>query len=341
MTDPRDQQEETRAVVGWDGLRFLVPGDWNVTGVSADRGDGYLKVDSPGTMFLQVKWTDPSVTPRARTLADMIGRLLRAIRKAPASTTSSEPPDLRAVLDAYLKDTSKRAKRAGETFNCKIKPESVEAHGTRIAHHFSWSGTGVGQGKIWYCQQCRRTIIAQVVGQGKDPVADVAASVFGDIHDHPEDGWCVWAAFDLVASIPDQFRLRSHQFMSGYLKLDFFRAGQGRITVERWGLANIARKKFTLQEWLDGTARADRYRPDYGASVLNGHEGVVARGAIRGVLGKLQAMRDALPSLRPATVYESCVWECDETNKLYVLQTWRPRNAASILGDLVVRCECH
>ncbi len=328
-----------RAVIGWDGIRLLVPGDWNVSGVSADRSDGYLKVDSPGTMFLQVKWTDPLASSRPRTVAGWAARAIRIVRKTPPAPTT--PPDLRTLLDAYLKDTAKRARRSGQPFSSKIKPETTEADGTRIAHHFSWTGGGQGQGKIWFCKVCQRTVIAQVVGQPRDPVTDTAAAVFSDIRDHAEDGWCVWAAFDLVAAVPEVFRLETYQFMSGYLKLGFHQPGAGRILIERWGLANLARKRFTLREWLATTASADRYRPAYSDAVLNEHDGVVARGAVRSLLGRIVAVRDALPTLRPATVYEACAWECSETNKLYAVQTWLPRGKQSILGDLVTRCECH
>lgn len=336
MTRARD--DTPRAVVGWNGVRFTVPGDWNVTALSTDPADGYLKVDSPGSLFLQVKWSDPSAR-RPRTLAGLIGAALRTARKAQPETPAD--PDLKAMLENYLKDTEKRARKAGQQFQCKVKPATEEAEGQRVAHHFQWKGSGVGQGKIWYCRSCRRTVIAQVVGQPGDPVSDVAAGIFGDLRDHAEDGWVVWAAFDLVAAVPERYLLRSHQFLSGYLKLDLSRPGEGRVLVERWGLAHVARKKFTLQEWLRVNSSCDRHDPTFSESSLNGHGGVVARGQMSGLFQQLAAWRDALPSLRPATVYEAAVWECDESNKIYLIQSWRPKASPSLLGDLVARCECH
>src|ERR1051326_4996532 len=47
-----------RTVIGWQGVRFTLPPEWNVTGFSMDRDNGYLRVDSPGsgTMSVQVPW---------------------------------------------------------------------------------------------------------------------------------------------------------------------------------------------------------------------------------------------------------------------------------------------
>lgn len=334
----RADREGTRSLVGWDGIRFTVPADWNVTGVSTDRANGYLKVDSPDTMFLQVKWADKSAQ-RPRTMAALVLRAVQGFRQKSVHEVGT--PDLRPTLDAYLKETSKRARKDRRQFDCKVKPQTTEAGGERTALHFSWTGGGLGQGKIWHCSGCKRTVIAQVVGQPRDPVADVAAGVFSDMRDHPEQGWTVWALFDLVAAVPEAFILKSHKFLSGYIKLEYGARGKGRIVIERWGLANIARRKFTVREWLGQMCEAERHRAAYTDLRVNDHDGVTALGRVSGLLANVAAARDALPSVRPAVEYEACAWECGETNKLYAIQMWRPRGDASLMGDLVARCECH
>jgi hypothetical protein len=334
----RTDRQEARSLIGWDGIRFTVPAEWNVTGVSTDRANGYLKVDSPETMFVQVKWTDGGAQ-KPRNLADMVFRAWRGIRGLPEPDRGV--PDLRTTLDAYLKETEKRARKERRSFDCKVRPPTSEAGGERSALHFSWTGGGAGQGKIWHCSVCRRTVIAQVVGQARDPVADVAAGVFGEMKDHAEDGWVVWGLFDLVAATPGGYALCSHKFLSGYIRLEFGARGLGRIVIERWGLASIARRKFTVAEWLGRMGEADRHGAKATALQVNGHDGTMAQGSVSGLLDRMAAVREALPSLRPATAYEACAWECDETNKLYAVQTWRPRGDASMLADLVARCECH
>src|SRR5262249_32216013 len=50
----------TRTVVGWQGIRCVLPPDWNVTRFSMDRDNGSLGIDSPGngTMTVQIRWSN-------------------------------------------------------------------------------------------------------------------------------------------------------------------------------------------------------------------------------------------------------------------------------------------
>src|SRR5437763_972561 len=128
-----------RTLIGWQGLLFTLPPDWNITGFSLDRDNGYLKVDSPGTMFVQMKWTNPGVQ-RPRTLGDLLLQLWRKARQKPAP--AAPPPDLRALLDTFLKQTEKQSRKSKAAFDSKVKPEMKEADGERTAHNFSWSGGG-------------------------------------------------------------------------------------------------------------------------------------------------------------------------------------------------------
>jgi len=328
-----------RTLIGWQGMRFLLPPDWNVTGFSLNRGEGYLKVDSPGTMFVQIKWNDPQGPRRPVTLAGLTLQLWRRWRPKPPK--EPEPPDLRAVLDNFLKQVGKQARKAKDTFDYKVKPETQEANGERIAHHFSWTGSGLGQGKIWFCKGCGRTVIAQVVGQRRDNVAAVASELFAEIRDHAEDGWNTWALYDLVAGIPEDFEIRSQKLMSGYLKLEFGRRGGERILLERWGLANVARKKFTLTEWFEQTRQEQNARVTGSETTAQEHPAVCVAGWIRGVFNWLRALRDARPLHRPAARYEGCAWECPETNKIYAVQVWHNVCTQGLLEEVVARCECH
>jgi hypothetical protein len=328
----------TRTIIGWQGIRFNLPADWNVTGFSMSREEGYLKVDSPGTMFVQLKWNDPGLR-RPRTLAEVVWRMWRRARKQPAA--APKPPDLRVTLDAFIKQTGKLARKAKANFDYKVKPETTEAGGERTAHHFSWTGGGQGQGKIWHCKTCGRVVIAQVVGQPKDNVSDVAALLFSTMCDHPQEGWTTWALYDLVAGIPENFALKSQKLMSGYLRLEFERRGGERIVVERWGLANITRKKFTLKEWFLEIAGARSQRMTTQETTAHGHEAVRATGSVRGPLAWFRALRDAAFTFRPATRYDGGCWECPDSNKLYAIQVWHNVRSIGLLDEAVARCECH
>jgi hypothetical protein len=299
-------------LIGWQGIRFTLPPDWNMTGFSMDRDDGYLKVDSPGTMFVQVKWTDPRFK-RPSNFGEWVFREWQKRRKG--TKASPKPPDLRNILESFLRQTEKQ--------------------------NFSWTGGGQGQGKIWHCKVCGRVVIAQVVGTAKDNIANVASQMFGSIHCHGEKGWETWALYDLVASIPSDFELKSQKLMSGYLKLEFGRRGGERISVERWGLANISLKKFTLSEWFRKTCELGAYRVKEEDISVQEHEAVRAAGRVRSPLLLASALRDAIGTLRPATRYDGCCWECPETNKLYAVQVWHNVKTEGLLEEVAARCECH
>jgi hypothetical protein len=331
---PKETSETLPTLVGWQGLRFTLPPDWNVTGFSTDRQDGYLKVDSPATMFVQVKWTDHS-TQQPKSVA---GWLLRRFWK-PSPSRPSEPPDLKALLEVFMKQTGKEARKGKAAFDYKVKPATTEANGTRTAHNFSWSGAGQGQGKIWHCKECGRVVIAQVVGKPKEPVADVAAQLFSSLQDHGEGGWETWALYDFVGAVPEGFVLKSQKLMSGYLRLEFGRRGE-RLLLERWGLAHIARKKFTLAEWLRQTGGMKSKRASEEKTLVHGHEAIRLRGKA-GFLAAVHALRDALFTWKPATLYDGCCWECPETNKLYAVQLWHNKRTEGLLEEAAARCECH
>lgn len=323
--------------MGWQGIRLILPPEWNLTAFSMERGGGYLKIDSPGTMFAQVKWTDPGGRQKPRSLFDVVSRGIKRVRRVPAPPPP--PPDLRAALDTFIKQTGKQAKKSKTAFDYKVKPETREAGGERTALHFSWSGGGHGQGKIWHCATCGRTVIAQIVGQGRDNVAGVAAAMFSSFGDHPEDGWTTWGLYDLESQIPTGFGLKSQKLMSGYLRLEFGRRGE-RILVERWGLANITRKRFTLKEWLRHTCGLASFRAKEEQVTVHGHGGLSAVGAVQ-VLGRLTAIRDAGISLRPATRYQLVGWECEEGNKIYAVQAWLNRRSEPLAEEVAARCACH
>src|ERR1051325_7773254 len=95
-----------RTLIGWQGIRFTLPPEWNLTGFSNEAGGGYVKLDSPGTMFAQVKWMEPGGSPR-KDLVGILLRLLRSLKVLPPA--KARKPNLKAVLEAFLADTGRSA----------------------------------------------------------------------------------------------------------------------------------------------------------------------------------------------------------------------------------------
>ncbi len=338
-------QEETAkpTVVGWQGVRCVLPPDWNVTGFSMERESGYIRVDAPAdsTLTVQIRWTDagaPEVKTPYYVLAPKVRKLLRRPEPVQAKI------DLKANLDKFLKEIAKQSKKSKETLEASSKPEREEGEdGKRHSINFNWTGNGKGQGKIWHCEVCNRVLVAQVVGMGKDQSAipNVASRLFSSLEDHAQEGYELWALYDLQVEIPEGFRLESQKLMSGYLRLVFLR-GAERIIVDRWGLANITLKKFSLADWFANHAEVNLKRLQKAENTTeSGHETICYTGKLS-LFAQLQAIRQAKFSLRgvPAQ-FEGGVWHCAESNKIYAIQIWRQTRAEKLWDEVLRRCVCH
>lgn len=333
-----------RTVIGWQGIRCVLPPGWNVTGFSLDRDSGYLRVDSPGngTVAVQIRWTNAATAnPGSQSLYSMLMQRLGKRQRQPKAPV--QKPDLKANLEKVLKDTAKQARKGKASFESTVKPEKTEGEqGERTAINFSWSGSGRGQGKIWYCETCHRVVVAQVLGLAKDSaaIAAVASQLFTTLHDHAEE-YDLWALYDLQVEIPQDFRLEAQDLRAGYLNLTFARGGE-KIIVDRWGLANVALKKFTIREWFARHARIAAKRLVLEEDITpRGHAMTHAVGRFS-LLDRLRALRETRGSLRRfPTLYEAGAWECAESNKIYMVQILHNRRTSGLWQEVMQRCVCH
>lgn len=329
-------------VIGWHGIRFKLPPDWNLVSFSLERDSGYLRVDAPadGALTVQVRWLDAG---RMQTPNTIYGYLVRmwGRSKQPIKSSASQP-DLRASLERLLREIEKQAKKNQARFECHLKPEHWE--GERRAIHFSWTGGGRGQGKIWHCTLCNRVVMAQVAGLTKDhaAIAAVAAQLFGTLQDHSLEGRNLWALYDLQVEIPDTFFLQEQRLYSGHLRLAFSRYGE-RLVVERWGLASTTLRRFTLQEWFQNQSLVNlKGEQPVLYALPKGHEAILYKQPLP--LGKrLVALKNAGGRVaRAATHYAGGGWVCEESNKIYIIQLFYNENErADLWEEIATRCLCH
>ncbi len=334
-----------KTVVGWQGVRCTLPADWNVTGFSMERDTGYLRVDSPGsgTVTVQIRWsTAAKAMAGPPTLYGYLAPHVRRLLKRPEP--SAPKPDLKANLERILKETAKQAKKANEPFESAIRPEKTEGvNDERTAINFSWTGAGKGQGKIWYCAECGRIVVAQVVGLAKEQgqIASIASQLFTSLQDHGVDGYDLWALYDLQLNIPSDFRLDEQKLLSGYLRLSFGRGGE-RIVLDRWGLANVTLKRFSLSEWFANHAFQTPKSLVETEVTSTAEHAILHYAGPLSVVGKVRAFREARGTLRRfPTRYEGGIWECAETNRLFALQVLRQKGAQELWRDVLDRCVCH
>ena len=337
-------------VIGWQGIRFSLPSDWNLTGFSMNRDNGYLRVDAPGeaTMTIQVRWLNaakPEPTGGPPNIYALAAPTIRKWMRRPEPVLPK--PDLRANLERMLKETAKQARKSKATFQSTIKAEKTEGiDGERTAIHFSWTGQGRGQGKIWHCKTCNRVVLAQVIGLATQQKAQAAINViasrlFANFRDHALEGYDRWALYDLQVDVPESFRLEEQKLLAGHLHLEWARGGE-RIVLDRWGLANMTLKKFTLAEWFQNQALVNvRTLTRNEDHTVHGHESVRYSGSLA-LMSRLRALRDSKASLKGfPSRYEGGIWTCPNSNKIIAVQTLFNRQTQDLWEDVVSRLLCH
>lgn len=285
-----------------------------------ERSDGYVRVDSPagGSLSVQIRWMDAG--RKREKYPSLATSLLPWLSGLFGKSKQSGEPDLKQTLENLLQQTAKQAKKARARFESTSKPSRVEDG--REAISFSWLGAGRGQGKIWHCPVCNRVVIAQAIGLVKDQaqIGRIASQLFASLRCHAEDGMELWALYDHRVEVPKSFQIESQKLLSGYLMLVFRRGGE-RLTIERWGLANVVLKKFSMAEWLRTNARARvpiSKCSDWRSGL--GHDGARAELCL-GFWQRLAGIRSSpLRAANRPSRYGAVAWACPDTNKIHVLQ---------------------
>ncbi|HUV04414.1 MAG TPA: hypothetical protein VMX94_04835 [Armatimonadota bacterium] len=292
--------------VGWQGVVAEVPADWNLAAVSGDEKSGYFRVDGSGSLMLEAKWS-----------------------------SAGRQVDLYSKLDAYLSDMRRRARKRRASFEHKIKSKGAGVL------TFSWRSDRKGQGRLWRCDECGRVIIAQVSGGPSEDVQNLASQILPTIQDHSEDGWRTWAMYDLIADVPPGYVLEKHRLMSGYIQL-VFRKRTSRLVIERWGLANVALKHSSLHEWFDDRAAYDlkAYRYSLQDVEFEEESGIQITGRRAGLRQALKSAYELVTLRRPAVYLDGYVWLCQESNKIYAVQSLHRRNE-NIVDQVLERVGCH
>lgn len=303
---------------GWQGVTVEAPENWNIGAISGDAKAGYVRYDDEEMPRLEIKWTAESGFVD---LDKVVGKYLADIQKG----RPKHAPEIK--VDRDIKLVSKRKRK---------KP------GLRCFH---WQAEGAGYGAAWVCKDCGRTMIAQVVAtQDEAPEAarELAADVLLSIEDHPPDDWTLWSAYGFSCRVPSDFPLSGQRLMAGLIELEFEKDTE-TIKVARWGMANVALGKKTLQEWV-GTEMGKalrRHHPDAEQVEIKGHEGLNIEGGWLPALHRLACFYRHCIGRMHADRLVARAWHCEPTNKLFYVETFVDRANTGLADEIVERIECH
>lgn len=282
---------------------MTVPEDWSFSGFQGNRKEGLLRVDSAGSIIAEFRWMP-----------------------------SRKKDNLHRRVDAYLNDVEKLAKKKKAKFTARLEP--IDSKGV-LAYRYIADRTVYGFGKI--CPDCGRVLIGQIVGRHQDPVQTVYKELVGNITDHSDDGWDEWGLMGVRFGIPKKLLLDKPKMMSGYLKMPFGKIGE-EVIFEKWGLADVSLKRWSMREWVNQFADWKGYtQVSTEDRSIHGHAAEI--GQFRSKLGATWFRDVACGILRYPMVHRFAAWHCPESNAIISVRCLRSK--PETFETLLSRVECH
>jgi len=311
---------------GWQGISLATPESWNLVGHGGDEKAGNVRLDNGETkdssvLGVEMRWS--------------------YVKK------SQSDDDLQKRLDQFFTNIRNSSKRQKITVDTKSRAIDSDNHPERSAvRSFQWKADRKGTGRIWYCNECKRLVIVQMVSGLKGDQSAVAHDVMESISCHSEtDNWRAWSLYDLNTAIPADYKLKGQpQLLNIFVALTFERQLHEKIVVEQWGVANVQLRNKYLDEWYREKSSELLYgmKSEITESEAQGHPAIRVTGKMWGLtywIGK--ALPQLLRFQRPAPHYAACLWECPDTNKIHQVQVFARRPCAEVVTEIVERTRCH
>lgn len=297
------------ALFGWQGMTARVPADWTLGAIGGDYKSGYARLDDAFMPRLELKWSEQEV-------------------------------NLDRALERYLAKLGKRGRGRGVAIDDKARVISRRSKPHKKLRGFSWSGRERATGIIWKCDQCKRTVIAQVIAAPGEEGEALAREILTSLEDHGRDGRITWALYGLAFEAPERFRLERQKLMAGYLELAFA-AGRRTLRVCRWGMAEVALTQRDLQHWyeVEQVRRRDVIW-DCEPQQVKAHDGLRVHGHRRRLLHRPRRAAERLLRLGIASDFDGRVWHCPQSNRIYSVESVHHQDAETML-EVVESVGCH
>ena len=323
---PNTERRKDWKTTGWQGVTVQAPPDWSLVGYGGDSSAGNLRLDSGaasgGALGLEVRWSQVK------------GKMTDA--------------ELERRLEPFFKTVAKNARKEKTLAKTESKALTDERFPERDAMRaFGWRADRKAVGRLWHCAECGRLCIAQVVGSPGGDFTATANGVLASLQCHsPEAGWRTWALYDLLTQVPADYALKGQpQLMNVYLQLAF-QLGQSldTVTVEQWSVANVQLRGAYLDEWYRSKngALEPTLRYESEETEAQGHPALRLTGRRGGVqYWAGQALPQAAELQRPATHFAAVIWECPESNKITLVQSFSRAPQPELVLEIVGRTPCH
>jgi len=306
---------------GWQGITMEIPSTWELSALSGDYDNGYIRMDDESVPRMELKW----------------------------SKSREKKLDLQKILDEYFKGMRKRLGTSADGLKIKRNIELIkneEFFKDRDVVFYSWKTDVRANGAIWYCKECRRIVVIQIMGYLKESILNDTIRIIESVHDHPDGQVNLWSAYQLSVDIPRRYQLDKRKLMSGYLMFSFI-DGSRVLSVERFGLADVILRDADLQSWFR-SYYAKNLR-GYGFSfeedqLLNNEYDQKLK-----LSGQERRFIDKIP-FSPLFVIDKVMrrkqvvarfWQCKESNRIFVVMAMSKKGADELVAQVASSIKCH
>ncbi len=205
--------------IAWNGIAFYKPATWEI----ATIGRNYMMIGTHAHPRMEITWGD---TQKTVLQTRDIRKLQSRIRKRHLAAV-----DLWAPSTDWLQALS-----------------SYETSG------FSWKRPDrTSYGLIVSCLICRRVSLIQFFQNSDEPdnLHAVAPRVLSSFIDHVDGNNQQWAVFDIRATLPADFKIKTYQFSPGFMEMVFFSQQGRQISLYRWSPASILLSGKSLTDFAE------------------------------------------------------------------------------------------
>ncbi len=304
---------------GWQGVVMELPVNWELGGLSGDYNNGYIRMDDENMPRMELKW----------------------------SKTKEKKPDLHKILDAYFKSMKKRMGARASGLSIKRDVNLVKKKDffeDRDVLFYNWKADVRANGAIWYCKECKRIIVVQVMGYLKESMLSLTLQILESVSDHPTGHTNLWSAYQLTAEVPRRYQMEKRKLMSGYL-LFSFADGSRVLNVERYGLAEVTLRDTDLRSWFRGYYSKVLRKYGFSFKEMEGDNGDLRME----MMGQEKRIIDKIP-LSPIFAIDKILrrkqvaasfWHCKESNRIFVVMAMSKRGTSELAAQVASSIQCH
>jgi hypothetical protein len=308
---------------GWQGITMEIPSNWELSALSGDYDNGYIRMDDENSSRMELKW----------------------------SKTKEKKPDLQKILDEYFKGMRKRLGASADGLKIKRDVDLIKTEDffkNRDVIFYNWKTDVRANGAIWYCKECKRVVVIQLMGYLKENILSDTIRIFESVHDHPEGQNNLWSAYNLSVEVPRRYQMDKRKLMSGYISFSFI-DGSRTLNVERYGLADVILKNADLESWFRSYYSKELRKYGFSINEISQQEPDLKRDYRLKMTGQAKRFIDKIPfsplfaidKLLRRKQIASYFWHCEESNRVFIVTAMSKKGADELVTQVASSINCH